>query len=110
MAPLPVLERRLAYIKHQLEPKGIKVGGESPSWSQVQGVLARGDLRLAAVLATVDKISLSGWRRAFSRCHLDLEAYINQRWEFGDRLPWAVLELGTSLSHLEKELSLANIT
>lgn len=103
MAPLPVLNRRLSLLKRKLPPEGIKVKAESPAWSQVQGVLARGDASLARVLANMEEVSLSGWRKAADMCQLDIDFYINQRWDTARRLPWAIIDYGTKLEHLKNE-------
>jgi len=71
MASLATLKRRLALLKSSLPPKGIKIKAESPAWS-IQGVLARGDVKLAEVLADVERVSLSGWRQAAEKHHLDI--------------------------------------
>ncbi|GAH45536.1 unnamed protein product [marine sediment metagenome] len=80
---------------------------ESPAWSQVQGVLARGDIKLAEVLANMEEVSLAGWRRATEKCHLDVDFYAYQRWDTTEKLPWAILDLGTEPGHLEMELNRA---
>jgi len=102
-----ILNRRLSLLKNNLAPKGIKVKSESPAWSQVQGVLARGDIKLAEVLASIEEVSLAGWRKAVERCHLDIDFYAHQRWDTSEKLPWEVIDLGTEPSHLERELNRA---
>jgi len=107
MAPIPTLKHRLSRLKSKLSPKGIKLKSESPAWSQIQGVLARGDARVAEVLANTEEVSLSGWRRAVEKCHLDTDFYAQQRWDASQKLPWAVIDSGTKASYLEAELSKA---
>jgi len=107
MAQLNILNRRLSLLKNILAPKGIKVKSESPAWSQVQGVLARGDIELAEVLASIEEVSLAGWRRAVEKCHLDIDYYAHQRWDTSEKLPWTILDLGTEPGHLEMELKRA---
>jgi len=102
-----VLNRRLSLLKNNLAPQGIRLDCESPAWSQVQGVLARGDAKLAEVLANMEGLSLSSWRQAVEKCHLNIDFYAYQRWGTTERLPWAILNLGTKLSHLELELNRA---
>ncbi len=102
-----ILNRRLSLLKNNLSPKGIKVKSESPAWSQVQGVLARGDIKLAEVLAGTEEVSLAGWRKAAEKCHLDVDFYAHQRWDANEKLPWAILDLGTEPGHLEMELNRA---
>jgi radical SAM superfamily enzyme YgiQ (UPF0313 family) len=107
MAPLPILNRRLSLLKRNLSPKGIKIKSESPAWSQVQGILARGDIKLAEVLANIEEATLSGWRQAVVKYHLDVDSYAHQRWDTNQKLPWAILESGTESAHLELELKRA---
>ena len=107
MAPLSTLNHRLSLLKNNLSPKGIKIKSESPAWSQVQGVLARGDTKLAEVLANIEDVSLAGWRQAVEKCHLDIDFYAHQRWDTTQRLPWAILDIGTEPAYLESELNRA---
>jgi hypothetical protein len=107
MAPLAVVKRRLALLRSSLQPKGIKIKAESPAWSEVQGVLARGDIKLAEVLADVEQVSLSGWRRAAERHHLDIDYYAHQRWDTTQKLPWSVIDSGIKPEKLELELNKA---
>ncbi|TET26754.1 MAG: radical SAM protein, partial [Dehalococcoidia bacterium] len=67
MAVPLVLKQRLDLLKKALAPQGIILKCESPAWSQIQAVLARGDAKLADVLADIDEVSLSGWRRAVAK-------------------------------------------
>ncbi len=108
MAPVPVLNHRLSLLKNKLQPKGIKIKSESPAWSQVQGILARGDIKLAEVLANIEEVSLSGWRKAVEKSHLDIDFYVHQRWDTSKRLPWGILDLGTNPAYLESELNKAS--
>jgi len=107
MAPLQTLNHRLSLLKNNLSPKGIKLKYESIAWSQVQAVLARGDTKLAKVLANIEDVSLAGWRRAVEKCHLDIDFYAHQRWDTTKELPWAVIDSGTRPAYLESELNKA---
>jgi len=107
MASLAILNRRLSLLKKRLPSKGIKLKCESPAWSQVQGVLARGDMKLAAVLAGIEETSLSGWRKAVEKAQLDIDFYAHKRWDVGQELPWAVLDLGIKPGQLKRELNRA---
>ncbi len=91
MASLSTLNHRLSLLKNKLQPRGVKIKSESPAWSQVQAVLARGDAKLAEVLADIEEVSLSGWRQATEKCHLDTDFYALQRWDTAQKLPWAIL-------------------
>jgi radical SAM superfamily enzyme YgiQ (UPF0313 family) len=102
-----ILNHRLSLLKNNLAAKGIKLKSESPAWSRVQGILARGDIELAEVLASIEEVSLAGWRQAVEKCHLDADFYAHQRWDTSEKLPWAIIDLGTKPGHLEAELNRA---
>jgi radical SAM superfamily enzyme YgiQ (UPF0313 family) len=103
----PALNQRLSRLKSGLMPKGIRVKAESPAWSQVQGVLARGDARLAGVLADIEETSLSGWRRVVKKYRVDVDFYAHQRWDIKQKLPWDVIDSRTKAGQLELELGRA---
>ena len=107
MAPVKVLSGRLARLKAALEPQGIKIKAESPAWSQVQAVLARGDEALAPVLADMETVTLAGFRRALARCHVDADYYAHQTWDTGRELPWAVVSSQTETAQLRREMEQA---
>jgi len=106
VAPVRSLNQRLSLLKKRLAPRGIIIKSESPAWSHVQGILARGDACLSRVIADIEAVTLSGWRRAVEKHRLDIDFYA-QRWDFGERLPWEIIESGTSPEKLKQELEKA---
>lgn len=107
MTSMQTLNQRLSMLKKSLSPKGIKIKSESPAWSQVQAVLARGDASVAGVLVDIEDVTLSGWRRAAEKHQLDIDFYAHQRWGTNQKLPWAVIESDTKTEKLERELKKA---
>ena len=111
MASTKALRQRLARLKSSLEPKGIEIRTESVTWAAVQGVLSRGDAKLAPALARVAakgaKKSLPAWRRALSELSLDADQYIGRRIPPNERLPWHCIDLGVKQDYLERELERA---
>jgi radical SAM superfamily enzyme YgiQ (UPF0313 family) len=107
MEAVPVLNRRLSRLRSTLQPEGIKVAGESPAWSEVQAVLARGDDRLADVLADTDEPSLPAWRAAVRKHGLDIEHYAHKQWSTDAELPWGMIDSGRSLEYLKLEFERA---
>jgi len=100
MAPIKTVERRVRALRRTLEPRGIAVRADSPAWAAVQGTLARGDRRLARVLARLPgRPSLAGWRRALRDEGLTAEAYLRQRAP-DERLPWEIVDTGVSQNYL----------
>jgi radical SAM superfamily enzyme YgiQ (UPF0313 family) len=103
MAPTAVLEQRLALLRNRLTSHGIKIKSESPAWSEVQSVLSRGDEGLVSVLAGMEGVSLSSWRQAVVKNRLDVDFYAHQMWDFKQKLPWEIRDLGTRPGYLEAE-------
>jgi radical SAM superfamily enzyme YgiQ (UPF0313 family) len=106
MTQTSTLNHRLSSLNNNLSPKGVKLKWESPAWSQIQGVLARGDTKLAEVLASIEEVSLSGWRKAIEKCHLDIDFYA-RRWDINQELPWSIIDSGTNPEYLKLELNRA---
>jgi radical SAM superfamily enzyme YgiQ (UPF0313 family) len=88
MASLEILQHRLSLLKSNLPAKGISVKNESLDWSEVQVVLSRGDERLAAVLANVDRLSLARWHQAMAKAGLNIAFYAHHKWDELQKLPW----------------------
>jgi radical SAM superfamily enzyme YgiQ (UPF0313 family) len=107
MAPQETLDLRLGILRSKLPLKGIKLNEESPAWSQIQGVLSRGDERLAMALADMTEISLSGWKKVVEQHRLDIDHYVNQRWDTTQKLPWSVIDSGMKEERLCGELEKA---
>jgi hypothetical protein len=107
MASQETLNRRLSILRSSLPLKGIKLNEESPAWSQIQGVLSRGDEKLIVALADMEEISLAGWRKAVETHHLDIDHYINHKWEIKEKLPWTIIDSGIKKVKLCAELEKA---
>ena len=107
MAEAEILSHRLDRLRNALKPKGITVKADSVAWSVVQGVLSRGDARLAQVLARMEEKSLSSWRQALEKCSVDAKYYVNREASPTERLPWSFLDSGVKPSYLESELAKA---
>jgi radical SAM superfamily enzyme YgiQ (UPF0313 family) len=107
MASRETLGQRLTMLRSTLPLKGVKLNEESPAWSQIQGVLARGDDKLAPVLAGMEEVSLAAWRRAVEENHIDMDYYVNRIWDTDAGLPWGFIDMGIDNEKLCKELERA---
>jgi radical SAM superfamily enzyme YgiQ (UPF0313 family) len=107
MERLPVLDRRLSLLRKRLRVNGIKVTGDSPAWSEVQTILARGDASLASVLANTRETTLAAWNEAVRTAGIDVDALAHQRWTADYTLPWHNIDSGFSRDHLRSEMEAA---
>lgn len=94
--------------------KKISLSYHDANISVLEGVLARGDRRLGAVLAAAQKngcrfdswdecFSFERWMEAFRACGLDPQFYANRRRGYDEVLPWDHLDYAVSKAFLVRE-------
>ena len=71
MTEQTTFERRQKAIQRGLSKHNVSVRADSPQWAAVQGVLARGDRRLAPVLLSMERLSISAFTRALARARAE---------------------------------------
>ncbi|MCC7354658.1 MAG: radical SAM protein [Anaerolineae bacterium] len=104
MTPAEVVKARQEYVKKALSPHQVAVRADSPQWAEVQGVLARGDRRLAYVLLSMrEELSLPAWERALADAGLTADEYLSARTP-GEPLPWDIVESGVTDAFFRYEL------
>ena len=99
------VEKKLQYIKKALQKnRRIEVLVESPKEAYIQGVLARGDRRLGAVLAAcaADRGSKS-FKAEMKAAGLDMDDMNYRERSFDEFLPWSHLDMGMDEGYLEME-------
>ena len=115
--PEDTMELLKAKQKHLLESipsKKIKVSYHETPTSLLEGVLARGDRRLSAVIYSAFKdgckfdswdehFKFTSWMKAFEENNLDPYFYTQRKRDFSEVLPWDHLDYGISRKFLEKE-------
>ena len=103
MMPVETLENRVKYLQDRLNPNGVAVRSDSPAWSAVEGVLARGDRRLGRVMARMRKLTLKEWQRALAAEGLSQEDYLRER-QMDEKLPWETVSTGVTKSFFTWDL------
>lgn len=115
--PEDTMESLKAKQRHLLESipsKKIKVSYHETPTSLLEGVLARGDRRLSAVIYSAFKdgckfdswdehFKFASWMKAFEENNLDPYFYTQRKRDFSEVLPWDHLDYGISRKFLEKE-------
>ena len=99
------VEKKLQYIKKALQKnRRIEVLVESPKEAYIQGVLARGDRRLGAVIAAcaVNRGSKS-FKSEMKAAGLDMDDMNYRERSFDEFLPWSHLDMGMDEGYLEME-------
>lgn len=109
MADLKQTEKYFKQIKTSLKKyKNIEVQFESTKETYIQGVLARGDRKVAKALL---QAHLDGGSKAFKRSlkqlGLNADMYLYRQRDKDEVLPWDSLDMGFTKDYLWKELDMA---
>ncbi len=115
---LEEMQTRINYLRDAFKKhKCLKMRWHEPQMSHLEGILSRGDRRLAQVVekaylkggifaSWVEGFSLTPWIEAMQECGLNANEYIGQRDPEQD-LAWDHLEAGVSKEYLKRELARA---
>ncbi len=113
------IRRRQEYLKSCITSRKISLSYHDSSTSFLEGVMARGDRRLGAV---IEKAFLNGcrfdswsecfdlekWLAAFKECGLDPKFYANRTREYDEINPWDHFDYGVTKKFLINENLLAH--
>ena len=108
------LKAKQKHLLESIPTKKIKVSFHETPTSLIEGVLARGDRRLNAVILDAykngckfdswdDRFNFDGWMNAFEKNDIDPHFYTQRQRDFSELLPWDHLDYGISRKFLEKE-------
>jgi radical SAM-linked protein len=106
-------QEKLHLAKNLINQKGIEIKWNPTDQSCLEGILARGDRRLAPVLmeaqrrgcrfdAWTEHAKMSNWHQALSACDLREDFYLRERRE-EELLPWDHIDVGVSTEYLLAE-------
>ena len=104
-------QERLHLVKNLLKHKGIEIKWNPSDQSWLEGILARGDRRLAPVLmeaqrlgcrfdAWTEHVRIGNWQQAFSDCGIREDFYLRERRE-EELLPWDHIDVGVNQGILD---------
>ena len=110
--------RRQQLLKDHIRDRAIVFNYHDSELSSLEGVLARGDRRLADAIETAwrfgakfdgwsDHFDVERWNAAFERCGVDRKYYNERAREFYDALPWDHTSPGVRKNFLVDEWSRA---
>jgi radical SAM family uncharacterized protein/radical SAM-linked protein len=112
--------RRIERIKAKLRVPGIQVKFQAPDMSLLEGALARGDRRMAAVIEQAfrngatfdgwsDQFDMRHWQSAFERCGLFMESFTGKNRSIEEPLPWDHMDARVSSEFLKEQWRAAQL-
>ena len=110
---IPVLERKVALIRHHLRWGNIEINWRNPEVTRLEGILARGDRRVGQAIyqawkagarfdAWTDHFDWPRWQHAFAAAGVKPEWYTRAR-SLKEPLPWDHISRGITKKFLQKE-------
>ncbi len=111
--------RRQQYLRECITTKKVSLSWHTSDVSFLEGVFARGDRRLGAVIEKALELgckfdgwdecfSLEKWLEAFSQCNVDPSFYANRTRQFTEIMPWDHLDYGITKRFLVEQNELAH--
>ncbi|WP_313016523.1 TIGR03960 family B12-binding radical SAM protein [Acetoanaerobium noterae] len=112
---IETLRDKQRYLKDKFRTsKNISFNYHAPLTSSLEGVFARGDRRLGAVIeAAFNKgckfdgwdefFSYNKWTESFDECNIDMNFYSTRKREYDEILPWDHIDCGVSKEFLIRE-------
>ena len=110
---IELLSEKQQFLKSQIHNRHIKYSYHESDVSVLEGIFARGDRRLCAVLIRAHELGckLDGWnecfnmelwKKAFADCKIDMDFYLRQR-SHDEILPWDIIDIGITKEFLISE-------
>lgn len=114
---------KTGYLKREIRDKKISFSYHDPKLSNLEGVFALGDRRVARGMKKAfemgctfdgwgDQFDYDKWLTAFTEENISMDFYNNRKKEYDEILPWDFIDCGIRKEYLidEKEKSLEGIT
>ncbi len=108
------LAAKIEALRQGLRRSGVRLSWQEPRMSLLEGVMARGDRRLAKVIyrawqlgctfdAWSERFDYSKWLAAFEDSGLDPSFYTHRERPLDEVLPWGHIDAGVSPAFLKRE-------
>ncbi len=112
--PIEKAEENLNYLKKHLGKGNINLKWQNPEMSLLEGVFARGDRRLSALLVSAwekgcrldgwsDMFRYDLWEEAFRETGIDPDFFTSRKRDDNEVLPWDHIDSGVSSEFLDRE-------
>ena len=103
MDEVHLLKTKIRMVKNGLKKSpNVRVHADVPRWAYVQGLIARGDRKVADILLLAHK-NQGNWPQTFKASPVNPHFYVHRERRPGERFPWEVIDHGIDKAYLLKE-------
>ena len=103
MDEVKTLKQKIKTVKTGLaKTANVRVHADVPRWAYLQGLIARGDRRVADVLIKGHE-NQGNWPRTYKESPINPHFYVHREREPGECFPWDFIDHGIDKSYLYKE-------
>jgi radical SAM superfamily enzyme YgiQ (UPF0313 family) len=103
MDAVKTLKQKIKIVKRGLgRTANVRVHGDVPRWAFLQGLIARGDRRVADILLNGHR-QRGNWPRTFKASVIDPHFYVHRERDPDERFPWDFIDHGIDKSYLLAE-------
>ncbi len=105
---------KIAYLKSRLAIPGVRMKWQNPEMSRIEGILARGDRRLAQVIFQAwkkgctfdgwsDQFDFDTWRQTLKECAVDSDFYTIRKRHPDEPLPWDHMDSKVAIDFFKEQ-------
>jgi radical SAM family uncharacterized protein len=103
MDEVKTLKRKIKMVKTGLKKTAnVRVHADVPRWAYLQGVIARGDRRVAGILSLAHELQ-GNWPQTFKASPVNPHYYVHRERDPDERFPWDFIDHGLDKSYLLRE-------
>jgi radical SAM superfamily enzyme YgiQ (UPF0313 family) len=103
MDEVHLLKTKIRMVKNGLKKSpNVRVHADVPRWAYVQGLIARGDRKVADILLLAHK-NQGNWPQTFKASPVNPHFYVHRERLPGECFPWEVIDHGIDKAYLLKE-------
>ena len=103
MDEVKTLKAKIKMVKAGLKKTAnVRVHADVPRWAYLQGLIARGDRRVADILLLAHK-NQGNWPQTFKASPINPHFYVHRERNPDERFPWDFIDHGLDKAYLLKE-------
>jgi radical SAM family uncharacterized protein/radical SAM-linked protein len=111
---LEASNHKIQYLKKKLQISGVQVKWQKPRMSRLEGILARGDRRMSALIEQAwkngctfdgwnDHFNFDLWQQALEQCDIDADFFTIRQRKLDEPLPWQHMDVRVDVDFFKQQ-------